>query len=64
MASRKQTSYGSNSSSANSRGAVFCTCSGNVVVRTVKHGPNIGRTFHGCPLWSVSFVCSCIVRLN
>ncbi|KAL2940736.1 DNA topoisomerase 3-alpha [Bienertia sinuspersici] len=51
MASRRQTSYGSNSLSANSRGAVFCTCGGTAVVRTVKHGPNIGRKFHGCPLW-------------
>ncbi|KAL2929943.1 DNA topoisomerase 3-alpha [Bienertia sinuspersici] len=58
MASRRQTSYGSNSSSANSKGAVFCTCGGTTVVRTVKHGPNIGTKFYGCLLWLVSFVCT------
>ncbi|XP_056683668.1 uncharacterized protein [Spinacia oleracea] len=37
--------------SQNSRMVLKCECGNDAVVRTVKHGPNVGMKFHGCPLW-------------
>ncbi|XP_056686431.1 uncharacterized protein [Spinacia oleracea] len=42
---------GGSGSSQNSRSALICECGNEAVVRTVKHGPNVGMKFHGCPLW-------------
>ncbi|XP_056688880.1 uncharacterized protein [Spinacia oleracea] len=51
MESRKGQSSTGSGASQNSRGTLKCECGNDSVVRTVKHGPNIGMKFHGCPLW-------------
>ncbi|KMS64727.1 hypothetical protein BVRB_017310, partial [Beta vulgaris subsp. vulgaris] len=53
MSARKATSFGSGSSSTSRRGnrEVKCNCGNDVVIRTVKNGPNSGSKFYGCPLW-------------
>ncbi|KAL2905841.1 DNA topoisomerase 3-alpha [Bienertia sinuspersici] len=55
MSARKGCSTGSGSSSNSSRRLlqhrVKCNCGNDVVIRTVKNGPNVGSKFYGCPLW-------------
>ncbi|KAL2928079.1 Gamma-terpinene synthase chloroplastic, partial [Bienertia sinuspersici] len=52
MSSRKQKPYGSGSSSTSKRVLrVICMRGNLAVLKTVKHGPDVGTKFYGCPLW-------------
>ncbi|KAL2921914.1 PWWP domain-containing protein 2A [Bienertia sinuspersici] len=55
MSSRKQNSYGSGSSCTSKRvSRVICKCGNLTVLKTVKHGPDVGTKFYGYPLWPAS----------
>ncbi|KAL2902546.1 DNA topoisomerase 3-alpha [Bienertia sinuspersici] len=51
MSRHNSSSSGSSSCLRPIQSSYVCSCGGVAVVRTVKAGPNIGRRFHGCPLW-------------
>ncbi|KAL2897378.1 DNA topoisomerase 3-alpha [Bienertia sinuspersici] len=54
MSRHNSSSSGSSSYLRPIQSSYVCSCGVVAVVHTVKAGPNIGRRFHGCPLWPVS----------
>ncbi|KAL2943439.1 Endonuclease 8-like 3 [Bienertia sinuspersici] len=51
MSTRKQNSHNAECSATSRTPKVICTCGNEVIVRTVKNGPNVCTKFYGCPLW-------------